>query len=918
MIAKSYDKFLETITKPSLPIVSVNRGTLDSILSPSRCTGRETHISCGPKACLEKPQHEGGQVAFLAEMARARVVQYHYDLETLERVPYSEPQRVSNSQSLLDWAISFVLGDSPQFFGVLPSRIIARCTRTHCVVEPGKARLITVASYAYQVIMGVLARALTACIYSKQMLSGLRADRHLWNLCLEDLSLESRTWEQLDQGRVKAFSTDLSEATDHLNWFWCREVFNSFARALGKIPGANILGLLVLGKTMYCNKRYIFHPAKIGRGELLYTKEGIPVTPRGQYYSLTISRRGAFMGDMFTKVVLTVTTDYVVAQSLKSRILGMTCYTLTGLETPEQQEAKLFLHKKGEVDPSSEREGTSSNVGDDIIVITNDNVEVEHILPRELLCIDGCISMDDTFVSRFFMFYCEELARVPQNPWDAPGVQIRHARELGYIDYPRIRLLLDTKSETDIFSATNIGRLTLLGKEARWVHNTHVNPVMYRNALLLQHLMLKREKDILCPFTPIEIGGDGSFPLMGEKFLINVIRKKSNDPHEVVYRLHQLMESKWARKFVHCMDTTSGLQKGAVLLPTLELLLDYLPEGSTIHPSNGYEYDIIRGCAGIRKSIFETPDKTFFKILKREYYKYLFRYAKVQPDIRLIPHMEPTRGSTLIDPEKDYGPFIQSFINHWCNPGFHYRDDFPYFTIPEKHPHYLDVGFDWGDPRPQERLDPSSLSVQEIVQAIEGSSPLILQRMHRFFESDSYLLGRVNRECLHGTFVLISMDKKLAANIMRLATKFGPSNIYLVHPLYQILGRVQEIIPRYDHYLEDIGSVGHWTERIQAKISSRQFYRQHLPGLIWDLKPSDVSEEEFLPIFRKMIIAYDYLLGEKQAFIQELRLSSLEQEREKLTTIYLDRFRAAPWKETVSQPYSVVYIQPLNRVDMGL
>jgi hypothetical protein len=831
MIRSSYEKFLKTISEPG-PQVQVEGAVIDSILKPSRLTGKPAHISCGPKACLENTQQEGGQTAYLAELARTRVVPGVYNLSTLELERFERPQRVSDARSLLDWAIGFCLGDTPQT-SPLPSRIIARCVRTHCVVEPSKARMITVACYAYQVIMGVLARALTACLYNRQSISGLTKDRHLWNFFYRNLAQDSLAWDQLHQGELKSFSTDLEEATDHLNWSWCREVFNGFARALEKVPNAQIQGLLFLGKHLYCNSRYVFYP-ELDRKQAFYGKSGqrinVPWQTRKTLYGFKATRRAAFMGDMFTKVILTVTTDYLVAMTLlpRSRV-AEPLFTLEEGEPEKISRAKAYLNAIGRVDPSKPREGESSNVGDDVVVIDNRHNPTEEKFLAEASILDVRISMDDTFSSIWISFYCEEMSIVPQNPWDTPGSTIRAGGVLGYIDYPRIRLLLRTFLETDPFSSTDSGRFSLLGKETRWVYETLVKDVMHKNASLLQHLLLLRDKECLCPYLPKEIGGDGSFTNDPE-FLLEVIQRKAHDPHEAMFRITQLCDGTWARKYASRENTTEGILKHDVLIPSLLELRNYLPEGTAITPANQLEKDILASCAGIRKGLFETPTETFFKVLRRYYYKYLLSGRGIPPEIPLTSEVVAKRGKTLF-PDRDYViTKITRFIKQWKNPGFMFRDEEPYYVIPDQHPDYLSVGWFWGNERPREDHDISGLSVHELVEAIITGNPLVTQRLHLFFESDSFIKGRVAREKLHGKIVLISRDVRLAVEVLRISQRHGDSEVFMIDPVYHMSGKVGFVLGdrTWDHYLTDEGSISFLTNRINSIIRQPSYYRRKL------------------------------------------------------------------------------------------
>jgi hypothetical protein len=248
MAELSLAKFVTTVTTPAEEIkldYDLLKPTVGFCLNVS---GAYAKVSCGPTACLESTRQTMGQTGLLMYLANQPVLEYRYDFETLEptlivreqhpvildegvnssgfntwwyrhinmststyyrdlryfreqlpvrlnvyrgvKVPPSlywqslagpevlpDPQPVRSAEDLLNWAVQTALHRP----------IHVRSVRAHVVCEPAKARVITVASYAYMVIMYVFGHLWQKLIKTSNVRSGLVGSRHLWSFLKEDL-----------------------------------------------------------------------------------------------------------------------------------------------------------------------------------------------------------------------------------------------------------------------------------------------------------------------------------------------------------------------------------------------------------------------------------------------------------------------------------------------------------------------------------------------------------------------------------------------------------------------------------------------------------------------------------------------------------------------------------------------------------
>jgi hypothetical protein len=466
-------------------------------------------------------------------------------------------------------------------------------------------------------------------------------------------------------------------------------------------------------------------------------------------------------------------------------------------------------------------------VGDDIIILY---AVIQPGMTMETYYVSAAesggwkVSKDDTFDSTHLMYYCEEASLVPQRQTDASRHRLWRGKAVRYIDVPRLRLLLPVKMETDIYSNTNIGRFSLMGKETRDTIGTsseHTTSLMLR-AQLLQHLVVPRDKETLCPYLPKEIGGDGAYT-PDHTFLERVISAKAIDPAEALYRMREQMRHFWSHRFVHTEQSLVGVHKQHLLTPTLERLREWIPKRSIIVPPSVEHNELLRS---LPRGLLEPPETTFFKVVKHVYYKYVF-LGKLLPSLRVKADLTSKRGSTpywqlasYFSEEGEEGVVnrYDSYLRQWRRPGFNYDSRDPYYVLPHRHHDVMSLGWTWRI-RPEPAKDISSLSVHDFLDVIlyNRNLPLVVDRLNMFFESDPLLEIRVRENDVYrGDIIFISRDMKRGASLLRWvrSNRDRKSRLIMVSPEIYFLGRLSEITNglRAWSYLEDAGSLN-WYSR---------------------------------------------------------------------------------------------------------
>jgi hypothetical protein len=787
MIRKSIEKFMETTGRVGEHF-PVNPEVLIDTLGGARCYNpADARVSVGPSASLENTREEGGKTQTLKHLAKHKVLRTVYDWETLQPSAVA-PRAVRNVKDVVDWAIQTAL-NRPTYI---------RCVRVHSVAEPGKARTITIAPYAYQVIMGIFAHVYQSTLKSKSVRSGLRADRHLWRFLQDTLNPQNEAWQYLEEDQIFAVSTDLEQSTDYGNRSFAKQVLSYMIRLTPDMPQ----GLSVLMKTLFTAQRYAFVPCYGG-------------------YKLHIVNTGWFMGDMMTKFMLTVGHDYCC------RLSNLKVWTL---------------------------------VGDDEVALASSPLVLErHIENLRTLF---KVSEADTYVSSHFAFYCEEGMLIPQKASQSNHVLMRRRRELNYLDYPRIRLLLDIKAETDLYSATNAGRFALLGKECRWAHlaNPAAEP-MFTRAMLYQHLMVPQDSDTLCPYTPIEMGGDGAFP-HSPGFLRRVVEgPRSRNPREVIYRMSSLLKRDFNYKFVRSDRLDTVVHKHHLFLPKVEGLRDLLPAEAIIEPQTDEAKIMLRS---LRFRDVEVPEATYMRLCRDLFYQEIFRGKEpTEPVFKINRSFTGGRTTT---------PYVNFhiFIEVWKNPGFRFQDNDTYFVRKSIVQGYnpMHLGFPSGEGYPSSRdlmndwaeasvsfTDSSLTDVLLMIQERRPLPPRVVARLNLFLESDAYILHMLPEIPTMRVLGIVSRDIKLGVRVRNALDGRQTEHhheVFCLDPLIYVAGRTDDIpssgwVEPPTEWIPDPGSI------LQVDYTEFTDGVPHMGDALWDGE-IHVSPTRFDRVFRVHIV----------------------------------------------------------------
>jgi hypothetical protein len=637
--------------------------------------------------------------------------------------------KVSSAQDVLDYCIERALTQREETLTV----------RVHTVREPSKARVITVGSFAYHAIMDIFAHVWHSVCASGPVRSGMTSTRHMWNFVHDNLDPSSpessNLWvprSQRDEGNLWALSTDLETCTDYANPTVGIQIWDHLILASRNIPGFPV-ELAHFAKGLFFSDRPVLY-------------EGKP---------LCTKRRGWLMGDPMTKVLLTIAQEYA--------------YRL--VEGPH----------------------VGSMVGDDLVVISNSRGTLRTYL-RVLESLDFRVSEDDTVISCRYMFYCEECARVPQRDSDTVRAhQKRGDPLLGYVDYPRIRLILPVRSEINRSSYTDQGRFSLLGKETRWTCLDRkagpLTPAMV-SAGYLQHILLWEEKGLLAPYFPEELGGDGSYhPHPG--FIRQIWAKRSPDLREVYYRAKAVMSGKLTFRF--CRTDKPGhyghQYRNWITYAQMDEAIGEIPPEAVIVPETPAHRHLLE-CLVAHKRLV-TPDVAFLQLETARYYRCILQGFGV-PEMDLyarVPHLPSGAGRSRVSVP---GDLVEKFLRQWRNPGFNFRNHPPYFVRQDELQvvRYLNLGWNWRpltEP-PGDLMDLSEKEMNQLIQYVStGHSVLdrtVLDRLPLYMESDN-LLSILIGQCPSDRIRLVTADLRLAH---RLRGEYPLKEFIVVHPLVDLLG----------------------------------------------------------------------------------------------------------------------------------
>jgi hypothetical protein len=325
---------------------------------------------------------------------------------------------------------------------------------------------------------------------------------------------------------------------------------------------------------------------------------------------------------------------------------------------------------------------------------------------------------------------------------------------------------------------------------------------LFTRASLLQHILVPADKDTLCPYTPLEIGGDGAFPHSVE-FMRKVVEDRSPNPRETKYRLLALVNNRFGYKYIRSERLDKVVNKHHLYLPKIEGLRELLPESAIVAPAT-HETKLM--LQSVRFDELIDPLAYFFQLAKGLYYQALLE-GKDPPEPVFNIDREFTSGHTqMAELTVDYHLFRET----WLNPGFTFQNSFGYWIkrseVAKINP--MNLGWDWDKtkyPDAREILDLwikenvsfEQTTLPDILGMIQEHRPLpkrVVDRLNLYIESDSYIMHTLD-EHYAGEFVtLISRDQRLGNRIKRFYyTRGRQVEVLVVDPAIYMIGRMEEV-----------------------------------------------------------------------------------------------------------------------------
>jgi len=150
--------------------------------------------------------------------------------------------------------------------------------------------------------------------------------------------------------------------------------------------------------------------------------------------------------------------------------------------------------------------------GDDVIFVTHSLTD-PYEYKNSVSLLDCKLSDDSTYISDFCGHYAEEFIICPHSRmqrWDIirKGGDVRN---IPYIDYPRVRLILGVCKDDTEYSLTKAGKTTQLSHDAKWASQTWWD-VRFQWACVFQDICLELRHAPRIPYLPTELGGYGFRP----------------------------------------------------------------------------------------------------------------------------------------------------------------------------------------------------------------------------------------------------------------------------------------------------------------------------------------------------------------------------------------------------------------------
>jgi hypothetical protein len=152
-----------------------------------------------------------------------------------------------------------------------------------------------------------------------------------------------------------------------------------------------------------------------------------------------------------------------------------------------------------------------AEVGDDIVAISNSGLYLAHRVYSLEKHLDMRISWKDTSINRGVGNYAEGIVRIPRShaeTWHAQKA-ISRPEAFGFIDVPKVRLMLPIRNQRSNWSSTEIGKFSDYGSMTQWVDypNPYATTVVLGS--LIQDASLGITAKARLPYLPTDCGGSG-------------------------------------------------------------------------------------------------------------------------------------------------------------------------------------------------------------------------------------------------------------------------------------------------------------------------------------------------------------------------------------------------------------------------
>jgi len=505
---KSIDKFIEMTSEPldfcpnDLLIKSIDEVVQFTVRGEKIGSFHNSKVSMSTSACVENSKAKEGKFGYL----KGYLKDIGYPPENLELIPklpkpgqgfmVEDNESIGDDPEEIRDSLGNFLWEEAYFRSIFEPQEVKKynlCT----IREPGKARVVTSGSFWKDVLLQPFSHLTIELLKNNTIISdSFQAARHGWRF-LERMEEDVDLSASVRRGRKEyvGYCSDWENATDAPSFASAKASMKPLLKAIGFSD--SIIDVVI---NIWVSEKNV---KVAGRKDQLHTV-----------------RNGVMMGDPLTK------SNLSIAHAVAERYARAKCQL------------------DGDFVPIC---GLAAGNGDDLVNInTNRNF---HVYYEEAAIMLGYKpSSLDTFESTDWLFYCEEVLCIPQHGLHRvrASQKFRNIDLLPYLDYPRMRLLIDVSKDREDFSSSPIGKFTLLGREISWLPSKSVQYQYYQVASCIQDVALDTHS---CPEShlPSRLFGVGKEVIGGnfESFKNFLRHTKVWFKKFIKEIIHEFMSSEW-------------------------------------------------------------------------------------------------------------------------------------------------------------------------------------------------------------------------------------------------------------------------------------------------------------------------------------------------------------------------------------